>query len=363
MLLEEFTQDEVKKALFQMNPTKAPGPDGMNPLFFKKYWHFVGTDVSEAVLDCINSGKFLQSINFTHITLIPKKKNLELMSHFRPISLCNVIFKLVSKVLANRLKRILGRIISDCQNAFVAKRVITDNIRISFEILHYMKSKRQGNIAHMALKLDISKAYDRMEWAYLKGLMLKMGFHQRWVDLIMAGILSASYFVLVNGVPLGFIKSSRGIRQGDLLSPYIFLLCSESFSALLKNAVQQRLLHGVSISHNGPQITHLLFVDDSLLFYKASTSECHIIKEILQIYEVASSQKTNCEKGSIFFNTNTPLSTRNEIRMLLNTSSTEPFEKYLDLPPIIGRGKKQAFVEIKLRIQSKLSGWKTKLLS
>ena len=114
MLLEEFTQEEVKKALFQMNPTEAPGPDGMNPLFFQKYWHIVGTDVSDAVLDYINSRKFLQSINFRHITLIPKKKNLELMSYFCPISLCNVIFKLVSKVLANRLKRILGRIISDC---------------------------------------------------------------------------------------------------------------------------------------------------------------------------------------------------------------------------------------------------------
>ena len=114
MLLEEFTQEEVKKALFQMNPTKAPGLDDMNPLFFQKYWYIVGTDVYNAVLDCINSRKFLQSINFSDITLIPKKKNQELMSHFRPISLCNVIFKLVSKVLVNRLKRILGRIISYC---------------------------------------------------------------------------------------------------------------------------------------------------------------------------------------------------------------------------------------------------------
>ena len=97
MLLEEFTQEEVKKALFQMNPTKTPGPDGINPLFFQKYWHIVGTDVSNAVLDCINFRKFLQSINFSHITQIPKKKNSELMSHFRPISLCNVILSLSQK--------------------------------------------------------------------------------------------------------------------------------------------------------------------------------------------------------------------------------------------------------------------------
>ena len=126
----------------------------------------------------------------------------------------------------------------------------------------------------MALKLDMSENYDRVEWDNLKGIMLKMGFHHKWVDLIMAGISSASYSVLVNGVPSGFIKHSRGIRQGDPLSPHLFLLCSKGFSAFLRNALQQRLLHRVSI-------THLLFPNDSLLFCKASSSECHIIKEIL----------------------------------------------------------------------------------
>lgn len=104
MLLVEFTYDEVKRALFQMHPTKASGHDGMNPLFFQKYWHIVGIDVSNVVLDCINFGNILHGINFSHITLIPKRKNPESMSHFRPINLCNVIFKIVSKVLANRLK-------------------------------------------------------------------------------------------------------------------------------------------------------------------------------------------------------------------------------------------------------------------
>ena len=103
-LLAEFTHDEVKRALFQMHPTKASRPDSMNPLFFQKYWLIVGTDVSNAVLDCINSSNILQSNNFSHITLILKRKNLEIISHFWPISLCNVIFKIVSNVLANRLK-------------------------------------------------------------------------------------------------------------------------------------------------------------------------------------------------------------------------------------------------------------------
>ena len=147
----------------------------------------------------------------------------------------------------------------------------------------------------MALKLDMSKAYDKVEWDYLKTLMLKMGFHPKWVDLIKARVLSISYSMLVNGVPSGFINSSRGIRQGDLLSPYLFLLCIEGFLTLLRNAAHHRDLHGVSISRNGPQITHLLFADDNLLFCNVSLSECCIIKEILHAYELASGQKINCD--------------------------------------------------------------------
>ena len=194
-----------------MHPTKVPGPEGMNPLFFQHFWHIVGHDVSCAVIDCLNSRKILSTINLTHITLIPKRKNPEYMAHFRPISLCNVIFKIVSKVLANKLKKILGMIISECQSALLPERVITDNILISFETLHYMKTKRWGTSTQMTFKLDMSKAYDRVEWDYLKALMLKMGLHPQWVNLVMAGISSISYSVIVNGEASRFIKPSRGI--------------------------------------------------------------------------------------------------------------------------------------------------------
>lgn len=179
----------------------------------------------------------------------------------------------------------------------------------------------------------------------------------------MVGIWTVFYSVLVNGAPFGFIKPFRGIRQGDLLSPYLFLLCTKGFSALLRYAAHHRDLHGVSCSHNGPSITHLLFVDDSLLFCNASLSKCHIIMEILQAYEVASGQKINSDKSSIFFNSNTPHSLREEIKRFFNANSNVPLEKYLGLPPIIGKGKKQAFEDIKSKVQSKLKGWKGKLLS
>lgn len=131
----------------------------------------------------------------------------------------------------------------------------------------------------------------------MKALMLKMGVHHCFVDLIMARISSVSYSVLVNKVSSGYIKPSRGIKQRDPISPHLFLLCSEGIFALLRHAAQQRQLHGVSISWNGPQLTHLLFVDNSFLFYQASLYKCNIIKEILQTYESASGQKINCDKN------------------------------------------------------------------
>ena len=171
-----------------MHPTKSPGPDGMHALFYKKkkkFWHIVGSDITQAFLDFLHSGQMLKSVNYTHIALIPKIKSLNLMSQFRPISLCNVIYKIISKVLANRFKQVLNLVISDSQSAFVPRRLITDNVLVAFKALHYMKSKRKGRSTHMAVKLNMSKAYGRVEWDFLKIMMLKLGFDRRWVHLIM----------------------------------------------------------------------------------------------------------------------------------------------------------------------------------
>ena len=131
---------------------------------------------------------------------------------FRPISLCNVIYKLISKVLANRLKSLLPSIVSENQSAFQARRVITDNILMAFETLHYMKTQQNGSTGFMALKLDISKAYDRVEWSFLECLLRKLGFHNRWVDLMMECITTVSYSILINGEPSQTTYPSRGLR-------------------------------------------------------------------------------------------------------------------------------------------------------
>ena len=220
-----YTREEVECAIKEMAPLKALGPDGMPPLFYQTYWSNMGIDITQAVLSCLNSGSILKSINHTFIALIPKVKNPERVSEFRPISLCNVIYKIVCKVIANRLKPMLNNIISETQSAFIAERLIIDNILITYESLHYMKTSCTGKTGFMALKLDMSKAYDRMKWVFLEKILLKMDFHRSWVSLIMERITTISYSILVNGKPQGMISPTQGIRQGALcLLIYLFFV-------------------------------------------------------------------------------------------------------------------------------------------
>uniref|UniRef100_A0A2N9EM59 Reverse transcriptase domain-containing protein n=1 Tax=Fagus sylvatica TaxID=28930 RepID=A0A2N9EM59_FAGSY len=362
-LVRDFDAEEVRRALFQIHPTKAPGPDGMSAIFFQNFWHIVGEDFTNAILDYLNTGRMLSSVNLTHIVMIPKTKSPENLTQFCPISLCNVIYKTISKVLANRLKSILPSIISESQSAFVPGRLISDNILVAFEILHYMKNKHKGKSTHMATKLDMSKAYDRVEWGYLEAMMVRMGFHERWVSLIMNCLSSVQYAVLFNGCPTEAFFPSRGIRQGDPLSPYLFLLCAEGLMALLRKADLDFSLRGVAVCRNGPRVTHLMFADDCLLFFRANIEECQVVTDILSQYEEASGQKLNNDKTSIFYSSNTPHDTRVAIGNLLGAPNSNSIERYLGLPPFLGRSKIKAFEDLPAKVWKKLQGWKEKLLS
>lgn len=158
------------------------------------------------------------------------------------------------------------------------------------------KSKKRG---FMALKLNIRKAYDRVEWRFLEQIMRKMGFCSQWVDLIMSCIGSASYQVLVNGVPEGEIWPTRGIRQGNPLSPYLFLVCSEALNQQLQFAANSGAIRGFSLCREGPKISHLFFADNTLLFCHATKGDLEVILHILQLYELASGQKLNREKTMV----------------------------------------------------------------
>lgn len=220
-------------------------------VFTKKYWHLVGDKFSVAIINLLNGQGSWEKINATLLCLIPKKKNLVNVVDYRPISLCNVFCKLCYKVLANRLKPILPSVISQFQSAFVANRLISDNFLVAYETLNFMATKMKGRGGYMALKLDMSKAYDRMEWPFIESVLNKMGFPSSWISSVMRWLNYVSYSVLVNGIPSQKFFPSRGLHQGDPISPYIFILCAEVLSSALLTAGQNGSLHRVPIGRDG----------------------------------------------------------------------------------------------------------------
>ena len=144
ILINQFTKEEVETTLKQIHLTKALGPNGMSVIFFQKYWDVIGTDVTSMVLNVLNCNMSIIEINKTNITLVPKTNSPSKMTEYRPISLSNVAYKLISKVLANRLKAILPHIITENQSAFLSKRLTMDNVLVAFELMHYLEHKKDG---------------------------------------------------------------------------------------------------------------------------------------------------------------------------------------------------------------------------
>jgi hypothetical protein len=274
-----------------------------------------------------------------------------------------VIYKVVSKVITNRLKVILPEIISHNQSAFVPGRIISDNILLAYELTHYLQNKRTGTTSYAALKLDMSKAYDRVEWNFLEGMLLKLGFRRRWVELIMKCVTTVRYQIKVNSGVTDVIMPQRGLRQGDPLSPYLFLLCAEGFSAMLHEAENNGRLKGIKICNNAPSVSHLLFADDSLLLVEAEERNATEVQRILDVYEKCSGQMINKDKSVVLFSKNTKQQNRQKVKEVLNISKEGHTGRYLGLPVYIGKSKSKAFAYLKEKVWKIIQGWKEKFLS
>lgn len=233
----------------------------------------MGPKVCSAVLSILNGESMLSSLNFTHIVLISKVNNPKYVIDFRPISLCNVIYKLVSKVLDNRLKLILLHIISHYQSGFILWRLIIDNILIAYKLLHTMKNNCRGRKGTMVIKLDMSKIYDRVELSYIEAIMNTMSFNANWIRLIINCVTTIHYSILVNGRSGKTITPTRGMRQSDPISPYLFLICAKELSAVVNRAEVRGQIKGMAVTRGGASVNHLLFADDCVLFFRAVREE------------------------------------------------------------------------------------------
>lgn len=180
--------------------------------FYQAYWEVGGEDTVRTCLQILNGNADFGPLNQTVIALIPKKKEPKHMQELRPISLCNVSYKIIAKAIANRFKKALDSIISPHQAAFIPGRLISDNVVIGFECIHAISSKKKGKEGHVAIKLDMSKAYDRVEWVFIREMLARMGFSNKWISNVMKCVESVSFSVMINGVPQEEFKPTRGIR-------------------------------------------------------------------------------------------------------------------------------------------------------
>nr|XP_025703912.1 uncharacterized protein LOC112805796 [Arachis hypogaea] len=362
-LLKEVTEDEIKQAAFSMDGSRAPGPDGLNGLFYQNHWSTISNDVCAVVKNFFQGGSIPKQINETQVVLIPKIKQAETLNQLRPISCCNYIYKIISKVLVARLRGIIDKIVSPTQSAFISGRLIQDNIVIVQEAIHRITSKGKEATKDLAIKLDMNKAYDRMEWKFIEEALKAFGFHQEWVKLIMECIRSVTYKFKINGALTKEIIPQRGLRQGDPLSPYLFILASEIFTILMDNALNKKIISGVKLAPKAPIITHLLFADDCIIFSGAEEEEIYQLVQILNQYTSASGQVINLEKSGIIFGNQIPIQTRVNIEDILNIPTWDSPGRYLGLPAQWGRAKGKALEWIMEKVEGKIEGWKESLLN
>jgi hypothetical protein len=356
-----FEEKEVREVIKGMDKDKAPGPDGFSMAFFQDCWEVIKEDVMAVFEEFYTRGKFVKCINSTFISLIPKIQGAKEVKDFRPISLVGGVYKIISKVLANRMRRVMDKIISKPQNAFVKGRQILDSVLIANECLDSrIKSEEPGFLC----KLDMEKAYDHVDWSFLMYLLRRCGFGEKWCSWIQHCITSVRFSVLINGIPSGFFGSSRGVRQGDPLSSFLFVLVMEAFSRMLGAFNDRGLISGFSVgSREQDRVTmsHLLFADDTLVFCGANVSQIRHLGALLVCFEAAAGLKVNLSKSVLV-----PVGLVENVGQLaglLGCGYGEVPLKYLGLPLGASFKLKTMWAGLEDMMVRKLAPWKRLYLS
>lgn len=277
------TNKEIKASLWTLKPFKVPGLDGLHARFFQRFWLLVGESVKKEIKHIFTERAVPEYLNKTLITLIPKNRHLETLNNYRPISLCNTIYKMVTKIIVARMRPLLPNLISPLQSAFVSRRQGVDNVIIAQELIHSM-ARKKGRGGVMAIELDLEKAYDRLEWSFIRDTLNLYKFPSRLISLIMSCVSSSSISILVNGGALEPFYPSRGIRQGDPLSSYLFILCMEFLGPLIEEKCKAKLWNSIKASQGGPDFSHIFFAEDLMLFAKADRKNCMAIREVLDFF-------------------------------------------------------------------------------
>lgn len=359
LLVTNVMDDEIKNALFDIDDGKLPGPDGYGSLFFKNAWSVVGTDVVHAVKEFFNTGMMLKEWNHALIALVPKSNHSNLVTDYRPMSCCNVFYKIISKILASRLRSVIGDIVDPAQSAFIKDRSIVDNIHLAQEL--FRKYRRKNSSARCILKVDLQKAYDTIHWSFLREAMQHLNFPGSFIRWIMECVSTTSYSLSINGQTHGFFGGKRGLQQGDPLSPYLFTMCLEMLSRSLKCAAESPDFN-FHPKCKPLGITHIAYADDLLLLSRGDVGSVNILVRCLKEFGETAGLKVNVFKSSMFL---AGVSDGEKADLLQQTGFQEgvfPF-RYLGIPMASSKLNMADYSPLLDALSMKINSWPKQTLS
>ncbi|PKU74126.1 Putative ribonuclease H protein [Dendrobium catenatum] len=351
---------EIYNVIMDLNGDSVAGPDGFTTKFFQKMWSIIKKDIIDVVNDLFVGNPYPKFFTSTNIVLIPKVNGANKWKNFRPISLCSFFNKLISKIISNRLVNILPRIISINQTGFVKGRSIFDNVLLTQEMAHEINTKSKGG--NIIVKLDISKAYDNLNWNFLYKVLSLVGFSNVFINLIKNSIENCYFFVIINGRNHDFFKSSKGLRQCDNLSPALFIIAMEFFSRgiddlYLRNPkLYYRTIRGIHISH-------LSFADDFILFSNGSINNIKLLHNFLDYFNKVSGLAINKEKSSFIAGKTINRERILAIQRCCGFHSKSLPITYLGTPIYKGKKRSLLFEDIFAHFQKKLNHWSSNFLS
>ena len=358
-LVRPFEEEEVKKAVFDCDGNKSPGPDGFTLAFFQRCWEEVKAEVMSVLNDFHSSGVVNRGVNETYIALIPKKYGSCRISDFRPISLVTSLYKIISKVLVSRLKEVLDSTISKNQGAFVANRQILDVALVANEVVEDVRATRRKGVV---FKIDFEKAYDHVEWEFLDFVLERKGFGLTWRKWIWGCLSSMEYFVILNGRPRGKFKGTRGLRQGDPLSPFLFTLVADVLGRMTDKLVIQDRIQCLEVGRENTKVSHLQYADDTLFFLKEEENNIRTLYSSLKIFSAISGLRINFGKSTLL-GINLEEEEVAYLAELVECSVGVWPVKYLGLP-LGGNPKSKIFWEpVVIKVARRLDGWKRAFLS
>lgn len=358
-LTRDITTEEVRQTLFAMPRDKSPGPDGYTIEFYKSAWPIIGSEFAIAVKAFFEKGFLPKGVNTTILTLIPKVTGARKMKDYRPISCCNVLYKVISKIIANRLKKLLPDFISLNQSAFVKDRLLIENLLLATELV---KDYHKDTVSRRcAIKVDISKAFDSVQWPFLINTLTAMGLPEKFIHWISLCVTTSSFSVQVNGELAGFFKSDRGLRQGCALSPYLFVISMHVLSKLLdKSAAERRMGYHPKCKNLG--LTHLSFADDILVFSDGNSRSIESILEVFNTFAAISGLLMSVEKSTIFC-AGVDDEARQGIQAQYGLAVGVLPVRYLGLPLLTKRMGKNDYQPLIEKIKKRISLWTNRFLS